>query len=156
MKKILVAFVLFTLISTVSISVNADSDSVEKLAPIYVNNHEMVDTLGEEGLFLVYRKIEMDTPISNAIKEALSLELTQKEKDMGFSTEWGDEDHEVTLKGVSLGKGKLTIELNDPFRFTSGGSARVRSLKNQIKETALQFKAVDEVHFIGHEHLFQP
>ena len=154
MKKILIISVLFVLILGFPISANADS--VEKLVPIHVNNHEMVDTLGnEEGLFPVYRKIEMNTPISNTIKEILNLELTQKEKGMGFSTEWS-EDHSVTLKGVSIGKGELTIELRDPRWFTSGGSARVISLRDQIKETVLQFKAVDEVHFIGPEHLFQP
>ena len=154
MKKILIVFVLFTLILGASISANADS--VEKLVPIHVNNHEMVDVLGNEGgLFPVYRKVEMSTTISNTIREILNLELTQKEKEMGFSTEWS-EDHSVTLKGVSIGKGELTIELRDPHWFTSGGSARVVSLKNQIKETVLQFKEVDEVHFIGPEHLFQP
>ncbi|MGM0438893.1 MAG: GerMN domain-containing protein [Patescibacteria group bacterium] len=150
MKKILVLFIVSTLILGFSMSVSAG-----KLVPLHIANYEIAETLNGEDLFPIYREIDGKTPISNTIKALINLELTKEEKNNGFSTEW-TKDHSVSLRGVSLGEGELIIELRDPFRFTSGGSARVRSLKNQIKKTVLQFGFVDQVKFIGPDWLFQP
>ena len=151
MKKIFVLFILFFLLTTVS--ANAED---QRLVPSQITNYEIQETVGaKEALFPIYRKIGIEAPISNTIREILSLELTQKEKEMGFESEW-TKDHRVKLIGVALEDGLLTIELSDPDRFTSGGSYRVRLLRSQIEKSVLQFKAVDQVKFIGPDNLFQP
>jgi len=93
------------------------------------------------------------TPIQDAINLLLQGNLTEKEKEMGFSTEFPLEG--VKLIGANLKDDILTLEFDDPFNKTGGGSCRVRLLWAQIEKTAKQFAEVKEVRFIP-EWYFQP
>ena len=91
--------------------------------------------------------------IINFLNLLLKGEITQVEKDQGFSSEYPLLG--FSIKKATLLEGKLTLELEDLQNKTGGGSCRVGILWNQIKKTALQFPEVKEVVYIP-EELFQP
>ena len=61
----------------------------------------------------------------------------------------------VTLEAASLNNGVLTLTFSDPQHKTSGGSARVTMMREEIEATAKQFSGVNSVRLMP-EELFQP
>lgn len=152
MKKIIIVSVVLFLVLGIGTNLTAQEEAV---TPVYLENNSLVDCL-ESDLHPVYRKVDKSRPIGSTIEELLNINIDIYEAAIGFRSEWSD-SHQVELLGVNLDEdGLLTIELSDPDRFTSGGSYRVRLLRAQIEKSVLQFKAVDQVKFIGPDHLFQP
>ncbi|GEM_PF-6755320 len=149
MKKIAIFVVLVLFIGFFSLSVQA-----ERIVPIYIENYEIGEGL-DNNFYPVYRTVDGSRPIGSSIEKILNIDIDIYESAIGFESEWSA-DHEVELIGVSLKNELLKIELNDPDRFTSGGSMRVRSLRTQIEKSVLEFKKVNRVEFVGPEHLFQP
>ena len=151
MKKIAV-FLFLVLFLVLGVSLTAQG---EVITSIYLENYDLADCL-ESDLHPVYRSADNSRPIGSTIEELLNINIDIYEAAIGFRSEWSD-SHQVELLGVNLDEdGLLTIELSDPDRFTSGGSYRVRLLRAQIEKSVLQFKTVDQVEFIGPDHLFQP
>lgn len=93
------------------------------------------------------------TPIQDSINLLLQGGITQKEKQLGFSSEFPLEG--VKLISANLKDEVLTLEFDDPFNKTEGGSCRVGLLWAEIEKTAKQFTGVKEVKFYP-EDLFQP
>lgn len=107
-----------------------------------------------EAVLLVSREIFLSqTPIQNTINLLLQGQVTQEEKEAGFSPMFPLEG--VKLVGANLKDGVLTLEFEDPFSKTGGGSCRVRLLWAEVEKTAKQFPEVKEVRFLP-EELFQP
>lgn len=107
-----------------------------------------------DAVVAVSREIPISqTPIQDTIKLLLRGELTESERQIGFTTEFPGNGFE--LMGANLENGVLTLEFDDPNNFSVGGSCRVGLLGTQVQKTAQQFKEVDEVRFIP-EYLFQP
>jgi len=94
-----------------------------------------------------------NTPIQDTIKLLLRGQLTQQEKDQGFSTEYPLSGFQ--LNGANLVNGVLKLEFLDPQNKTIGGSCRVSILRKQIEATAKQFPEVTSVLFKP-DTLFQP
>lgn len=106
------------------------------------------------GLVPLEREITWSkTPIQDTIQLLLRGELTEAEEVSGITTEYPLEG--LSLKGVSLNDGVLTLEFDDPSNRTGGGSCRVGILWFQIEATAKQFPEVEQVRFMP-EELFQP
>lgn len=107
-----------------------------------------------KGLAEVAREIPLtQTPIQDTIKLLLLGELTAQERAQGIDTEYPLE--ELSLKGALLKNGVLTLEFDDLYNKTGGGSCRVGILWFQIEATAKQFLEVQQVRFTP-EELFQP
>lgn len=107
-----------------------------------------------EAVLPVERKVFLSsTPIQDTIKLLLQGNLTEEEKNLGFSTEFPLIGLE--LLGANLKDGILTLEFNDLYNKTVGGSCRTSLLWNQIVKTAKQFPEVKEVKFLP-EDIFQP
>lgn len=91
------------------------------------------------------------------IRETIGLlikgELTDSERSAGFRTEFPGEGFE--LKDLELSDGILKLVFDDPYFFSSGGSARTFIMATEVRKTALQFSGVEEVHFEP-EWVFQP
>jgi len=147
------ALVVFVLLILVSFPVSSSA-----FVPIFVTNYDMADTLGKEDpLFPVYREIKGDNPIKEVIENLFQISFTEKEKEMGFSSEYNScqRSRALFLKKVELKDGGvLFVHLEDPLFFTSGGSGRIEILKAQLEETLLQFKEVEEV--VLPYYMFQP
>jgi hypothetical protein len=107
-----------------------------------------------EAVLPVSREIFLSqTPIQDTINLLLLGNVTQEEKEEGFSPMFPLEG--VKLVGANLKEGMLTLGFEDPFNITGGGSCRVRLLWAQVEKTAKQFSEVREVRFLP-EELFQP
>jgi hypothetical protein len=107
-----------------------------------------------DAILPVERKIlTSQTPIQDAINLLLKGNVTQTEKDAGFTPMFPLEG--LTLVNANLQNGVLTLKFNDPLNKTGGGSCRVGLLWNQIVKTAKQFEGVQSVGFIPN-NLFQP
>jgi hypothetical protein len=107
-----------------------------------------------DAILPVEREIPVSqTPIQDAISLLLKGDLTQAEKDAGFTPMFPLEG--LTLVNANLQNGVLTLKFNDPLNKTGGGSCRVGLLWNQIVKTAKQFEVVQSVGFIPND-LFQP
>ena len=107
-----------------------------------------------DAILPVERNIPISqTPIQDAINLLLKGNLTQAEKDAGFTPMFPLEG--LTLVNANLQNGVLTLKFNDPLNKTGGGSCRVRLLWNQIVKTAKQFEGVQSIGFIPND-LFQP
>ncbi|MBN1495001.1 GerMN domain-containing protein [Candidatus Peregrinibacteria bacterium] len=132
---------------------------MREISLYYYNEIQDKDETGnamcsENAVLPVNRKIaESDKIIEDTLNLLLKGELSQVEKDQGFSTEYPLPG--FSLKTAVLTDGKLTLEFDDMQNKTGGGSCRVGILWNQIKKTAMQFPEVKEVVFIP-EELFQP
>lgn len=108
----------------------------------------------ESAVLHVERNISFSqTPIRDSINLLLEGKISNKEKSLGFTTEFPLEG--FILKGANLRGGVLSLEFTDPLNKTSGGSCRVGLLWAQIEKTAKQFPEVKQVRFIPPE-LFQP
>ncbi len=110
----------------------------------------------EDGILPVEREISITkTPIQDTINLLLKGKdiLTKEEIEQGITTEFPLEGLE--LKSASLKDGILTLQFDDPYNKTSGGSCRVKILWLQIEKTAKQFDEVKEVKF-SPEEIFQP
>jgi len=106
------------------------------------------------GLVAVNRQIPLtDTPIQDAIRLLLRGQLFAEERAQGITTEYPLEG--LSLKGVLLKDGVLTLEFDDSKNKTVGGSCRVGILWFQIEATAKQFPGVRQVRFLP-EEIFQP
>lgn len=106
------------------------------------------------GLVGIFREIpQTQTLLTDTLELLLQGELTDRERQMGITTEFPLAD--VMLVGVSLRDGVAIIALDDPDSQTSGGTCRANVLRAQITRTALQFPAVEAVRFLP-ETLFQP
>lgn len=150
MKKIFVLFILSIILFSFAGVVLG-----ETVVPVYVTNYEIADTLESKEIYHpIYRKINLKVPITSTIKKLINLKLTDKEKQLGFESEF-EKANKLKLKGVNLVNGLLTIELIDPEFFTSGGSQRVTILRKQFERTVLQFDRVDQVKYIPN-YIFQP
>lgn len=107
-----------------------------------------------KGIVSVQRNVSItQTPIQDTINLLLKGELTEAERNQGITTEYPLEG--LSLQGASLNDGVLTLEFDDPYYKTGGGSCRVGILWRQIETTAKQFSGVSQVRFIP-EWLFQP
>lgn len=145
--------VLFILIVVILFSPLIEAE--EKIVPLYVLNYEIAENLNsQEMIYPVYRSIDFKSPARNIINKLLNIKFTEKEKEMGFCSEF-EKDHRITVKGINLKDGILTVEFNDPEQFTTGGSQRVLILKEQIKKTLLQFNSIKKINILP-EYLFQP
>ena len=91
--------------------------------------------------------------IRNTIELLIKGELTDSERSAGFLTEFPGEGFE--LKDVVLLDGTLKLVFDDPYFFSSGGSARTFMMAAEVRKTALQFSGVEEVYFEP-EWVFQP
>jgi hypothetical protein len=149
MKKI----VLFILIVVIFLSLGVKAE--ERIVPIYIQNFQIDQNLNSrETLYPIYRSIDFNTPAKSSIQKLLNIKLTEKEKEVGFETEF-EKDHGVIIESVNLKKGVLSIEFKDLKHFTTGGSLRVKMLKAQIEKTLLQFSSITEVNILP-EYYFQP
>ena len=131
-----------------------------KTVKLYYYNYELDRdesgniTCSRNGLVPVEREIQItQTPIQDTIKLLLSGELTGEERAKGIDTEYPLEG--LSLKGVLLKDGVLTLEFDDSNNKTVGGSCRVGILWFQIEATAKQFSEVQQVRFLPDE-IFQP
>jgi spore germination protein GerM len=139
---------------------DAEANGARQTIRLYYYNPSLdTDATGnilcsDEGLVAVEREIPVtQTPIQDAVRLLLRGELTMEEQAGGITTEYPLSGFE--LEGASLKDGVLTLSFSDPNNATSGGSCRVGILWHQIRATAEQFDAVDEVRFKP-EELFQP
>jgi spore germination protein GerM len=108
----------------------------------------------EDAVLPVERTIpRTETPLKDTIELLLEGNVTDKEDDEGFETEFPGEGFE--LEDIELENGTAVLTFSDPENFTIGGSCRTGLLYQQIKKTALQFEQIDEV-IIRPETLFQP
>jgi len=108
----------------------------------------------KKGLVAVERLIPVSqTPIQDTIKLLLRGELNKEERARGITTEYPLDG--FSLKGANLKNGVLTLEFEDLYNKTVGGSCRVGILWFQIEATAKQFIEVKSVRFLP-EELFQP
>ncbi len=125
----------------------------------YYNADEDTDDQGnimcsEAGLVSVERKISgIQTPITSTVELLLEGSITEAEQQQGITTEFPLEGFQ--LEGVNLEDGVATLEFSDPQNSSSGGSCRVTILQEQIRQTVLQFDAVDEAQIIP-EDILQP
>jgi plasmid maintenance system killer protein len=109
---------------------------------------------GQDYVLPVEREIDStQTPIQDTINLLIKGELTQAEKDMGFTTEFPNKDFK--LLSANLKDGVLSLEFTEVPGFTTGGSCRVSILTAQIIKTAKQFPGVDNVILLP-ESIFQP
>ena len=135
------------------------SEATRKIQLYYYNqkrDKEIADYIpcSPEAVLPVYREIFLNqTPVQDTINLLLQGNITQEEKEAGFSPIFPLEG--VKLVGANLKNGTLTLEFEDPFNKTGGGSCMVRLLWAQIEKTAKQFSEIDEVKFTP-EWLFQP
>ncbi|MDP3953904.1 MAG: Gmad2 immunoglobulin-like domain-containing protein [bacterium] len=107
-----------------------------------------------EAVLPVSREIFLSqTPIQDTINLLLQGQVTQEEKEAGFSPMFPLEG--VKLVGANLKDGVLTLEFEDPFSQTGGGSCRVRLLWAEVEKTAKQFPEIQQVRFLP-EEIFQP
>ncbi len=137
-----------------------DTATREQIVTLYYYNPEAdTDESGnimcsEAGLVPVEREIPVtQTPIQDTIKLLIEGEITTTEAEEGIETEYPLDGFELT--GANLNDGILTLSFIDPENQTTGGSCRTGILWFQIRKTAEQFTAVDEVYFQP-EELFQP
>lgn len=137
-----------------------DSGNPQRTIQLYYYNPSLdQDASGnimcsQAGLVAVERTVPVtQTPVQDAVRLLLQGEITQQEEAQGITTEYPLEGFE--LQGASLENGLLTLSFADPNNATSGGSCRSGILWLQIRETAKQFEAVNEVRFQP-EELFQP
>ncbi len=106
------------------------------------------------GIVPVQRSVPVtQTPIQDTINLLLKGALTEAERNQGITTEYPLEG--LSLEGASLNNGVLTLEFDDPYNKTGGGSCRIGILWRQIETTAKQFSGISQVRFIP-EWLFQP
>ncbi len=94
-----------------------------------------------------------DNLIEETIRLLLKGDLTEKERAIGFRTEYPGESFE--LKEAVLSDRTLTLVFEDPHYFSSGGSARTFVMATEMYKTAQQFAEVEEVVFEP-EWVFQP
>ncbi|MFH1430119.1 MAG: Gmad2 immunoglobulin-like domain-containing protein [Candidatus Uhrbacteria bacterium] len=107
-----------------------------------------------QGLVVVGREIPVTrTPIQDTVRLLLRGEITEEERAAGVTTEFPLEG--VTLEGVSVADGVLSLEFNDPNGLTSGGACRSGVLWAQVEATARQFDGIVSVQHIP-EDIFQP
>jgi len=136
-----------------------EQPTTQEISLFYYNQIQDKDATGnamcgENAVLPLKRQIEKsDKIIEDTLNLLLKGEITQVEKDQGFSTEYPLPG--FSLKTVTLTDGKLTLEFEDLQNKSGGGSCRIGILWNQIKKTALQFPEVKEVVFTP-EELFQP
>jgi len=135
------------------------SEATRKIQLYYYNqkrDQEIAEYIpcDPEAVLPVSREIFLSqTPIQDTINLLMEGNVTQEEKEAGFSPMFPLEG--VKLVGANLKEGVLTLEFEDPFNKTGGGSCRVRLLWAQIEKTAKQFSGIDEVKFTP-EWFFQP
>lgn len=102
----------------------------------------------------VEREIDLTkSPIRDTMELLISGKITSAEKEAGFVTEFPIEG--LSLKGVNLKEGVLSVEFADTLNKTGGGSCKVNLLRAQIEKTAKQFEEVKEVRILPDE-AFQP
>jgi len=138
----------------------SDTSSREQTVTLYYYSPEAdTDAEGnivcsEAGLVPVERRIPItQTPIQDVVRLLIAGEITPAEAGRGIETEYPLEGFGLT--GANLSNGVLTLSFVDSANQTVGGSCRTGILWLQIRETAKQFAAVDEVRFQP-EDLFQP
>lgn len=103
----------------------------------------------------VSREIPLTTtPIKDTLELLLKGELTTAEKAAGFETEFPLDGFSV--KSVVLKDGVLTVEFNDQFSKSNGGSCRTFNLQMQIEKTLKQFSEVTEIKYVPEYGYFQP
>jgi len=108
----------------------------------------------EAGLVAVSREVPISiTPVQDAINLLIKGEILPEEKDRGITTEFPLDG--LKLKGAKIVDNILTLEFDDPYFKTSGGSCRSGILWLQIEKTAKQFTGIEDVQFQP-EDLFQP
>lgn len=109
---------------------------------------------GIDYVLPVKREINLSqTPIQDTINLLIKGEITEQEKEEGFTTEFPNENFE--LIGANLENGILSLEFTEVPGFTMGGSCRVSILANQIIKTAKQFSGVNDVILLP-DSIFQP
>ena len=92
-------------------------------------------------------------PINSTLDLLINGGLTAAERAAGFVSEFPQP--RFKLLAVSLQGGVLTLRFTEVPGFTTGGSARIIMLINQIEQTAKQFPEVKAVKFKP-DSLFQP
>jgi len=109
---------------------------------------------GQDYVLPVEREIDLtQTPIQDTINLLIKGEITQEEKDRGFTTEFPNAAFK--LLSANLKDGVLSLEFTEVPGFTGGGSCRISILASQIIKTAKQFSGVNEVILLP-ESIFQP
>jgi len=119
----------------------------------------------EKAVFPVYRQIPESTTLIRdtielliMIRDTIELlirgELTEEEEELGFITEFPHPGFRLVDLDLTE-DGTLILEFTEIFGFTTGGSARILVMREQIEKTACQFAAVKRVEYFP-ESLFQP
>jgi hypothetical protein len=138
---------------------NAPKESLQTINLYYYNPNLDKDDSGNilcsrKGLVAVERKIKTTlTPIGDAINLLLAGQLTQREKEIGVTTEFPLPG--FSLQSAVLENGVLTLTFEDLNNMSGGGSCRAGILWFQIEATAKQFPGIEQVRFMP-EELFQP
>ncbi len=113
------------------------------------------DAVCTENAFLpVKREIKSENLIFDTISLLIEGDLSQDEKQEGFSTEFPHPDFSLLEANLDE-NGTLTLDFTVVPGFTSGGSMRMKILSTQIEKTSKQFPEVKEVKYKNPE-LFQP
>jgi hypothetical protein len=120
----------------------------------YNQSEDKENTCDADYILPVKRYVpESENQIKDVIELLIKGNLTEKEKEQGFVTEFPNEDFKLLSSGIE--DGVLTLEFSEVPGFTAGGSCRVGILASEIIKTAKQFPEVKKVVFEP-ESLFEP
>lgn len=142
-------------IADLNINWEESQEQKTKVQLYYYNQLEDKDIeCGHKYVLPVEREIPLtQTPIQDTINLLIKGEITEQEKQAGFTTEFPNKDFK--LLSANLKDGILYLEFTEVPGFTGGGSCRISILANQIIKTAKQFPGVNEVILLP-ESIFQP
>lgn len=122
--------------------------------PNTVKAQEVGDECSSASVVSVTRTVPKSiTPLADTIALLLQGNITQEEKDAGFTTEFPQSGFE--LISANIKDGVAILEFSEVPGFTSGGACRVELLRAQVEKTALQFPDVKSVKIVP-ETIFQP
>jgi hypothetical protein len=120
----------------------------------YNQSEDKENTCDADYILPVKRYIsESENQVIDAVELLIRGNLTEKEKEQGFVTEFPNKDFKLLSSGLE--DGVLTLEFSEVPGFTTGGSCRVGILASEIIKTAKQFPEVKKVVFKP-ESLFEP
>jgi len=98
--------------------------------------------------------VSKSMPVPKAVQALISRDLTKKEKNLGFVSEFPHPDFRLVSYKLA-DDGELQLRFTKVPEFTSGGSCRMQIMRSQITKTAKQFDNVTDV-TIRPKTIFQP
>jgi len=132
------------------------AENTQKVELFYYNRtaDKNIDC-GGEFVLPVERQIPLTkTPIKDTINLLISGQLTQAEKEQGFTTEFPNPGFKLLEANYDYDSETLILKFTEVPGFTDGGSCRISILANEIIKTIKQF-GVKNIVFVP-ESLFQP